>query len=87
MVSCEECKKEYRKLLKKMGIGGKKGCRFHPIKKFHFKSKSRPGVKYTTQINSDGSVTCDCPGWVFKKKGKERGCSHTILVQTRMYKQ
>jgi len=45
--------------------------------------KEVAGVKatYTTVLRADGSVACNCPGWIFKKKGQsERRCKHTDLV-------
>lgn len=39
-------------------------------------------ARYYTQLRSDGSVTCNCPGWVFKKKGETtRFCKHTTQVE------
>lgn len=46
--------------------------------------KEVAGVKatYTTILRSDGTLACNCPGWVFKKKGQdERSCKHTTLVE------
>lgn len=46
--------------------------------------KEVAGVKatYTTILRSDGTLACNCPGWVFKKKGQdERRCKHTDLVE------
>ena len=43
-------------------------------------SKEIEGVKaqYTTMLRADGSTTCDCAGWIFKKKGTDdRACKHT----------
>lgn len=38
-------------------------------------------AKYTTLLRQDQSLTCNCPGWIFKKKGEtERACKHTRLV-------
>lgn len=32
--------------------------------------------KYYTCLWSDGYLSCDCPGWAFKRKGKDRDCKH-----------
>lgn len=37
-------------------------------------------TSYTTLLRSDGELTCDCPGWVYQRKGQERGCKHTRMV-------
>ncbi len=38
-------------------------------------------VQYEVQLNADGSVSCGCAGWRFKKKDEERRCKHTDLVK------
>lgn len=46
--------------------------------------KEVAGVKatYTVLLKSDGSLTCNCPGWIFKKKGQHiRQCKHTDAVE------
>lgn len=36
---------------------------------------------YSTLLRADNTITCNCPGWVFKKKGhKERFCKHTEKI-------
>lgn len=46
-----------------------------------FASPSSHGaVTYETLLWSDGSTTCDCPGWVYQRAGKPRGCKHTRMV-------
>jgi hypothetical protein len=43
-------------------------------------SKPRNGgqfITYEVRLNDDGSVSCNCPGWIFKKKTDDRGCKHT----------
>lgn len=72
-----------------VNLGPKRAIFYWP----HVASQEIAGVtpKWTTTMYSDGSVTCDCPGWVFslrKKKGetdedvkrKERNCKHTRQV-------
>jgi hypothetical protein len=49
-------------------------------KKYMFPSSSAPGVAYTVFQYDDGSTSCDCPGWINKKKDKPRGCKHTAGV-------
>ncbi len=46
---------------------------------FVFSSDSSPGKTYQTLQYSDGSTSCECPGWKFKKKvtpGGDRTCKH-----------
>lgn len=38
-------------------------------------------VQYEVQLNTDGSVSCGCAGWKFKKKDEERRCKHTDLIK------
>lgn len=33
-------------------------------------------VQYEIILRRNGEVSCDCPGWVFKRKNQERGCKH-----------
>lgn len=41
---------------------------------------SSSGTKtYTLRRLEDGTLTCDCPGWTFKRPGKERRCKHIDL--------
>lgn len=43
---------------------------------------------YVVQLNQNGTVSCNCPGWRFVKKGQPRGCKHTNSVgeeATRIY--
>ena len=37
---------------------------------------------YETVIWSDGSISCNCPGWIFKRAGRDRTCKHTRQVRT-----
>lgn len=34
-------------------------------------------ITYETRLEEDGTLRCNCPGWIFAKKGQERGCKHT----------
>lgn len=43
-------------------------------------SRPRNGGEYITyevRLNDDGSLSCNCPGWIFKKNTSDRGCKHT----------
>lgn len=55
-----------------------------PIYTWSFEStQPRAGkiITYLTQLNGEGVLSCDCPGWVFKKKGQPRKCRHTRAVE------
>lgn len=41
-----------------------------------YKSSSGP-KEYTTRVNSNGLLSCDCLGWTSKREGKPRHCKHT----------
>ena len=43
-------------------------------------SSSNPSKSYETIKYTDGTTSCDCRGWTFKKMGQERTCRHTRLV-------
>lgn len=32
---------------------------------------------YETLLYADKTLSCGCPGWVFKKTDRDRGCRHT----------
>jgi hypothetical protein len=51
-----------------------------------FLSESSPDKKYETMQYEDGSTSCNCKGWTFKKKsaGGMRSCRHTRLVEMGM---
>jgi hypothetical protein len=38
-------------------------------------------IQYEVRLNEDGTTSCNCPGWVFKKKTEVRGCKHTRHVE------
>ncbi len=51
---------------------------------FVFQSDSNAAVQYQTLQYVDGTMSCDCKGWVFKRRGTpdgERSCKHTRFVQ------
>jgi hypothetical protein len=55
-----------------------------PVFTWAFKSSRPHGgtiVSYVTQLNQDGSLSCNCPGWIFAKKNQERACKHTKMVE------
>lgn len=57
-----------------------------PVFTWGFKSSKAPLVggvtfDYVAQLNQDGTVSCNCPGWRFVKKGQPRRCKHTDAVQ------
>lgn len=52
---------------------------------FVFASESTPGKSYQTLVYIDGSMSCDCPGWKFKKKTTadgERTCRHLRDIES-----
>jgi hypothetical protein len=38
---------------------------------------SHGATVYETVLRSDGSLSCDCPGWIYARKGQRRSCKHT----------
>jgi len=42
-----------------------------------FPSDSIPGKVYVAMIMQDGRVTCDCRGWIVRKRQFARSCKHT----------
>jgi hypothetical protein len=46
---------------------------------------SRHGAAvYETLLYADGRLSCDCPAWIFVKKGRPRGCRHTRAVESQV---
>jgi hypothetical protein len=46
-----------------------------------FRSDSNPDKQYETLQYSDGSTSCNCPGWTRRvSAGGQRSCKHTRLV-------
>lgn len=43
------------------------------MKTFKHASQSTPGKEYTTTLHDDGHVTCNCPGFIFRRK-----CRHIV---------
>lgn len=52
----------------------------NPFYAFAFRSSSSLTV-YESLLYSDGSMTCNCPGWTIKKKDKERDCTHLKTIR------
>ena len=57
-----------------------------PVFTWAFKSSKAPLLggstfDYVAQLNQDGTVSCNCPGWRFVKKGQPRRCRHTDAVK------
>lgn len=55
-----------------------------------FSSDTTPEKKYQTIQYTDGSTTCECPGWVYKKKSLpngERTCKHTRWIDCQLAEQ
>lgn len=55
---------------------------------FIFSSDSTPGKTYQALQYVDGSTSCECPGWVFKRKtagpSGARTCKHTRWIDCGM---
>lgn len=49
---------------------------------FVFQSDSNPAKTYQCLQYTDGTTSCDCPGWKFKRAsmGNERSCKHVRYV-------
>ena len=55
-----------------------------PVFTWAFKSSQPRGgtiISYVAQLNQDGTLSCNCPGWIFAKKNQERACKHTKIVE------
>lgn len=45
------------------------------------RSSSNPERKYAIRQNkTNGQLSCNCPGWCFKRKDQERSCKHIRKV-------
>ncbi len=42
---------------------------------------SSGSTTYETTLDNEGTLSCNCPGFIFKKKGQERGCKHTRQIE------
>lgn len=47
---------------------------------FVFQSDSNPNKQYQTLQYVNGTTSCECPGWKFKRPGNQRLCKHTRWV-------
>jgi hypothetical protein len=46
---------------------------------------SRHGAAvYETLLYADGHLSCNCPAWVYARKGRPRGCRHTRAVESQV---
>ena len=41
-----------------------------------FEPSRHGAAKYEIILKRDGDISCDCPGYIYKRKDKERGCIH-----------
>ncbi len=49
------------------------------IREYHYRSSSDAGITYTTLLYSDGTASCNCPGWTRRvAKDGSRTCKHII---------
>lgn len=48
--------------------------------RFHIKSSSSDALYVVSQKTSTGEWQCACPGWIYKKPGRERGCKHLTAM-------
>lgn len=56
----------------------------NPIFTWQFSSSKPQGgivTKYRTQLNQNGTLSCDCAGWIIKRYGRPRWCKHCETVQ------
>jgi hypothetical protein len=43
---------------------------------------SRHGAAiYETLLHADGQLSCDCPAWIFVRRGRPRACRHTHALE------
>lgn len=49
-----------------------------------FPSKSKPGKVYTVKMDEEGNLSCNCPAWIYPKKGRARDCYHVRVVRSEM---
>ena len=56
---------------------GPKGALLVDVLKAWAFDSSQGTTTYETVLRRDGTLTCNCPGWINKKKGEARGCKHT----------
>lgn len=42
---------------------------------------SSGSTTYETTLDDEGTLSCNCPGFIFKKKGQERSCKHTRQIE------
>jgi len=66
--------KHFERLAQGKDINGR-----FPKNRWEFPSSSSSKI-YTTMRHEDGHLSCNCPGWCFKKNGKDRSCKHTNSI-------
>ena len=76
----------YERKRRKLNVGKSipKQKKPEPVFTWAFKSSQPRGgtiISYIAQLNQDGTLSCNCPGWIFAKKNQERACKHTKLVE------
>jgi len=52
------------------------------MREWKLRSATRANVEYTIKEHSDGTLSCDCPAWLYPKGGRPRGCAHVITIAT-----
>ena len=46
---------------------------------------SRHGAAvYETLLHADGRLSCNCPAWVYVRKGRPRGCRYTRVAESQV---
>lgn len=71
------------KTTKKAAKTTKKKVAAPAIFQWTFESSQNVGGQkavYSTLLRSNGDLTCNCPGWIFKR-GSDRFCKHTKMVE------
>lgn len=51
---------------------------------YFFASESSPDKLYQALVYDDGTTSCECKGWIFKRRnvGGDRTCKHTRLIES-----
>ena len=61
------------------------GCDLQPDNASHtnrmeIRSESSDRLYIVAQAKDSGEWQCSCPGWIFKRAGKERNCKHLRAI-------
>lgn len=51
------------------------------LRKYPFVSKTNPSKSYECVAYTDGTLSCNCPGWTRRNVQGTRECKHTMLVE------